>query len=152
MAREQIKKMGMDRMTIIVRPDKHLHYMIFPNLEAYVQTLMTPEEIALIDKRVALAHEVSEQGTETIDGHPCVKHLDIVRHENKKETRSIIWTATDLRNFPVQIEITEQGRTNRIRFLDVKLLKPDPYQFEPPVGYKKYADMGDLMLKSVLGH
>ena len=36
------------------------------------------------------------------------------------------WNATDLKDFPIQIEIKENGNTTIMHFMNVNLAKPDP--------------------------
>ena len=57
-----------------------------------------------------------------------------------------MWSATDLKNFPVKVETTEGGNTVTMLFKDVKLEKPDAaLNLEPPSDYKKYGDMMTMM-------
>ena len=58
---------------------------------------------------------------------------------------AITWNATDLREFPVQIQTKEKENTSFVRFKQVQFTKPDSSLFEPPTGYAQYNDPQDLM-------
>jgi hypothetical protein len=62
-----------------------------------------------------------------------------------KELKAVTWNASDLKGFPVQIEFMWRGATNRTVFKTVRLLKPDGYQYDPPVGFKRYTTMMGLV-------
>jgi len=61
-----------------------------------------------------------------------VKNKAVVTDDQGNKTESILWNATDLKNFPVKIETTRDGHKSTMLFRDVKLGKPDASQFEPP--------------------
>ena len=47
------------------------------------------------------------------------------------------WNATDLKDFPIQIEMKESGNSTIMHFMNVKLVTPDPQLFEIPAGFKE---------------
>jgi len=47
----------------------------------------------------------------------------------------VVWNATDLKDFPIQIEMKEKDRTVRMHFTDVRFVKPEAKQFEIPTAY-----------------
>ncbi|HYG25183.1 MAG TPA: DUF4412 domain-containing protein [Verrucomicrobiae bacterium] len=143
---EQMKTMGMDQMVIISRPEEKQSYMVYPGLKAYAQMPM-PEEAA---KAGTLKIETTEIGKETVDGHPCVKNKAVVTDEKGTKHESTVWNATDLKNFPVKIETTEQGMAMKLSFKNVKLSKPEASQFNPPGDFKKYDNMMALMQQEVM--
>jgi hypothetical protein len=61
-----------------------------------------------------------------------------------------VWTAPDLKNFPLKIETQEAGQTVTLLFKDVKLAPPDAAQFEPPAGLKKYDSMMTMMQQEMM--
>jgi hypothetical protein len=133
----------MDRMIAISRPDTKTAFVIYPGLEAYAAMPMDDTSATAPDS--AFKIKTTELGKETIDGHPCVKNKTIVTDEQGTNHESTVWNATDLKNFPVKIETSEQGNQVTMVFKDVKLAKPDAKQFEPPASFKKYDDMRAMM-------
>jgi hypothetical protein len=169
-AAEQMKQMGMDKMVVISRPDKKVTYMIYPNLAAYTETPIQNSETAAAAADFKL--ETTELGKETLDGHPCVKTKAVVTDGKGNKHESIVWNATDLKNFPIKIETTgqfskttaqiedeklvktettsEQGRKATMLFKDVKLAKPDAGLFDPPTSYKHYDNLQQMMQQEMM--
>ena len=57
-------------------------------------------------------------GKETIDGHPCVKNQSTVKSpKGVVLLQATTWNATDLKDFPVQIEINENGNSTIMHFM-----------------------------------
>jgi hypothetical protein len=139
----QMKAMGMDRMINISRPDKKVSYIVYPGLQAYMETPQQNADPAKPDSDYKV--EVTEQARETVDGHPCVKNNVVVSDKDNNKHQSTTWNATDLSKFPVKIEQTENGSLTTMLFKDVKLSKPDASLFDPPADAKKYDSMQAMM-------
>jgi len=94
-------------------------------------------------------------GKETIDGHPCTKTKVVVSTSQGKTLDAITWNASDLKDFPLQIENNDKENTSIIRFKDVRFTNADAAQFDPPAGFTEYKDQMQLMVgiakKSVTG-
>jgi hypothetical protein len=145
---EQMKQMGMDKMVMISRPDKKVAYMVYPNLEAYAEMAIQNPDAAAPATNFKL--ETTELGKETLDGHPCVKNKAVVTDDKGNKHESIVWNATDLKNFPIKIETAEQGHKATLLFKDVKLAKPDASLFDPPAGYKHYDNLQQMMQQEMM--
>lgn len=139
----QMKAMGMDKMIVISRPDRKVAYMIYPNMNAYAETPIQEQDIAKVATDYKM--ETTKLGKETIDGHPCVKNKAVVTDDKGNKHESIMWNATDLKDFPIRLETVEQGNTITILFKDVKLSKPNGVLFEPPADSKRYESIMALM-------
>ena len=79
--------------------------------------------------------EKTALGKETIDGHACVKNKVVVKSGKGPVLEAVTWNATDLKDFPLQIEMKEKDNTVRMRFTQVRFVKPDAKQFEVPANY-----------------
>lgn len=146
---EQIKAMGMDKITTISRPDKKAVYLIYTGLSAYTETpLQDPEA----DKPAsAFKMDKTELGKETVDGHACVKNKVVVTDDQGNKHESTVWNATDLKDFPIKIETTErEGHTMTTHFTNIKLGKPDAGVFDPPADFKKYDSPQALMQQEMM--
>lgn len=145
-ATAQMKSLGMDRVVMIGRPDKKIAYVVFPGMQACVeQPLSAAETATAADYKV----QTTELGKETVDNHPCVKNKVVITSTNAAPQEATVWNATDLKNFPVKIQATQQGRTMTLLFRNISNSKPDASAFETPAGYTKY-DNVQAMMQAVL--
>lgn len=128
-----LKQAGLDRMTTVFRPDKKATHLIYPGVQSYQELPQAKEEAEAFEKGLSL--EKTVLGKETIDGHACVKHKVIVKSGKGPVLEAVTWNATDLKDFPLQIEMKEKGNNVRMRFAQVRFVKPDAKQFEIPAGY-----------------
>lgn len=134
----EMKKMGMDKTVMISRPDKKVSYLMYPNLQAYTETVMPASEAA--EKSSNFKLETTELGKEVVDGHPCVKVKAVLTDEKGNKQDSTLWKATDLKGFPVKVERMEKGTLVTMVFKDIKPGKPEAKQFELPAALTKYTD------------
>ena len=144
-AAEQMKQMGMDRIIAISQPNKKRSLLIYPGLEAYVEMEMDEAEAAAAKAADDLEIERTEQGKETVNGHECVKNKVVFKNEKGTTEEATVWNASDLKEFPVKIEATEQGNTVVMTFSDIQLAAPGEDKFDAPSSYAKYDDMMTMM-------
>jgi hypothetical protein len=140
---EHLKAMNMDTTITITRPDKQTSSVVYPGLSAYIESPLQDPDAAKADSSFKM--DSTELGKETIDGHPCVKNKVVVTNDAGKTHESTVWNATDLKNFPVKIEMVEQAHTMTMLFKDIKTSKPDAALFDPPADDKKYDNLSALM-------
>jgi len=145
---EQMKAMGMDNMIVISRPDKKASYMVYPGLKAYAEMPLKDSESAEAVNKLKL--ETTELGKETVDGHPTIKNKVVVTDEKGKKQEFTVWNATDLKSFPVKLEMNERGANVVMLFKNAKLEKPSASEFEAPAGLKRYDNMMTLMQEEVM--
>jgi hypothetical protein len=138
-----LKQMGMAEVVSIVRPDKKLVYILFPGVESCLEMPIPKEESDAIDQNTKV--ERTPLGKEIVGGHPCVKNKVVVNGSKGPMLEATTWNATDLKNFPVQIESREKENTSVIRFKDVQLSKPEASRFEVPANYARYKNQQELM-------
>lgn len=142
-AAAQMKQMGMDKVTIISRPDKKLNWMIYPGLKAYTETPMTSDQLAGAASTNKI--EIISLGKETIDGHPCEKRKLITTDETGKKHEALVWNATDLKDFPIQMQMNDSDATVVMKYKETKFEKPDSKLFEAPDGLTKYDSLQGMM-------
>lgn len=148
-AADQMKAMGMDKMTSIYRNDSKTIYMIYPGLKAYTK-LETPAAKEGTNNGTV---EKVDLGKETVDGHACNKTKYTVSNANNDgNTVVIAWTDPDMHNYPIKIEMnppgeanTKPGPTTTLHFTDINPKQPAASLFEPPTDYTAYKDMGTMM-------
>jgi Domain of unknown function (DUF4412) len=140
-AMTMLKSAGLDRMVSISQSGKKIVYVIYPNAQSYAE-MTTPESAATnTDSKI----EITELGKETVAGHPCVKNKAVVTDKQGDKHEFTVWNATDLKNFPVKIEMNEQGSAITMSYSDISFSKPDASLFTPPTGYTKYDSVQEMM-------
>ena len=129
-----MKSMGMDKTVVISRPDKGAAYQIYPGMQAYVETQLNDTEAANANGTNDFKLEMTEVAKETMDGHACVKAKAVVKSKDGTKYESLVWKATDLKQFPVRIERKEGSVNVIMTFRDINLSKPGSELFDPPTG------------------
>jgi len=129
----KLKQAGLDRLVSVFRPDKKATYVIYPGVQSYQEVALVKGEADAFEKGLKL--EKNSLGKETIDGHPCVKNKVIISNGKAPVFEALTWNATDLKDFPLRIEMKEKVNTIRMSFSQVRFVKPDAKQFEIPAGY-----------------
>ncbi len=137
---DSLKQMGMAHVVSIISPSKRSAFVIYPDQKS-VLTMALPE----VDSGKEPKLEKKALGKETLDGHSCVKNQVTVTDEKGEKIEATTWNATDLKDFPIQIQTKEAENTSFVKFKNVQFDTPDAAQFEPPAGYTKYSSQQDLM-------
>jgi hypothetical protein len=145
---EHMKAMGMDRTVVISRPDTKTVYKIYPGLSAYVEMPLRDPEATKPDS--AFKNDLTEIGKETINGHPCIKYKAVITDDQGQSHEFTVWKAQDLKQFPVKIEMNEQGHTTAMLYTNIKFGKPDAALFEAPKDDKKYDSERTLMQEEMM--
>jgi hypothetical protein len=135
--KEQIKlskAAGLDRIISITRPDQNRLYRIFPGRKSYEEAPV-PKEAAGVNgiskiKKTPLARE-------TLDGHPCLKVKVALVDDKGRQQEMTVWEATDLKDFPIMVQLSEGGENMVVHNRNIRFGKPLPSLFELPVGYAK---------------
>jgi len=135
--------MGLDRMVSISLSDKKIVYLIYPNVQSYAE--MTPSDPAAAATNTDAKVETTELAKETVDGHPCVKNKAVVTDKQGTKHEFTLWNASDLKNFPIKIEMNDQGGTITMSYSDISFSKPDASLFNPPADYTKYTGIQEMM-------
>jgi len=143
----RMKELGLDRVVSITRPDKKQMYIIYPGLRSYVSMALSKEDAEAATKPRL---EATVLGKETLDGHSCVKNKVVVTDPSGQKREVLVWNATDLKEFPIQIQTTENGTAVVMRYSDVKFARPDAKLFDPPAGFAKFADLQEMMQSRAL--
>jgi hypothetical protein len=141
-AMTQMKTMGLDRMVTISQSDKKSVFLIYPNVQSYVEMTSDPAAAATNNDTTI---ETTKLGEETVAGHPCVKNKAVVTDKQGAKQEFTVWNATDLKNFPVQIQMIVQGNPVTMSYSNLNFSKPDASLFAPPTGFTRYDNMQTMM-------
>jgi hypothetical protein len=147
-AMDGLKQMGMDRVISIVQTEKKNVCLVYPGLEACVD-MPIPEEAGGTDLK-DFKLETTKVGNETLDGQACVKNQVIITDAKGQKREAFVWNAAALKDFPIQIQLTEGDNTVVMRYRDIQFAKPDAKQFEIPAGYARYASIQEFMQKAMM--
>ena len=139
-----LKKMGMSQVISIIRPDRGLVYVIYPDQRAMLSMPLPKEDSEASDKAPNI--NKTALGKETIDGHPCTKNKVVVSDAGGHSTEAVTWDATDLHDLPIQIETQEHNTISTIRFKQIQFARPHEAFFEPPSGFTQYDSAEELKL------
>jgi outer membrane lipoprotein-sorting protein len=140
----QMKMMGMDRMVNIMLPGTRQMYLIYPALQSYAEIPVSqagPTADAGKEPKI----DYAEVGKETIDGHPCVKSKWTTGTDDSNKREGFVWAATDLKGFPLQIQLSNSQGQVTMQFKDVQLKDPDAAHFTPPADFTKYDSPREMM-------
>ena len=130
---DKLKQAGMDQVISVFRPDKKATCVMYPAIQTYVNIPMSKGEAEVSEKSLKL--DKTALGNETIDGHACVKNKAVVKNDQQPIFEAVTWNAADLKDYPLQIDIKDKQTTVRMRFSQVRFVKPDAKQFDPPANY-----------------
>lgn len=114
------------RVVFVLRPDKHVYWEKWSYRDTYMERPMKDSDASHSESQHKV--EVTRLGEEVVDGHPCVKSKVVETDTEGRKHESIVWSATDLKNFPLKTE----NSTCVMLFKDVKLEAPDDALFDPP--------------------
>lgn len=143
----QMKLMGMDHVVNITRGDQKTIYIIYPGMKSYAKMTLPESDAAALEKEPKI--EKTELGKETIDGHACVKSKVVMTTGDGKSQEFTVWTATDLKDFPVQIQTDEKAGNLTMHYTNIVFAKPDAAQFEPPTDFTAYTDLQQMMMSAM---
>lgn len=144
----RVKPLGLDNVVSIIRPEKRTTLITFPKLRAFVKLEMPASEAEAFLTPAKI--ERKDIGKEKMDSHPCVKQRVVISDDAGHKSEATVWTATDLRNFPVCVATKESEGTVVVRFRQIQFTRAETNKFEPPAGFIEYADMQVLMAGPVM--
>ncbi|MEW6003310.1 MAG: hypothetical protein AB1638_11795 [Nitrospirota bacterium] len=120
--------------------------------KTYFEQNLKEDTPSVYDPRVVF--EKKKIGSETIDGHPCIKYDTTFYLKDKpaEKFRAIIWEAQDLGGLPIRNELIipenkRMGKGGRIisELREIKVGAAKASMFEVPGGYKKVSNMMEVM-------
>jgi hypothetical protein len=127
--------------------------MINPGSQTYFeQAQETRKKPTVYDQDVVMSKK--KIGTETLDGHPCIKSDMTFHHKDEpdKKYQGTIWEAQDLGGLAIRTEMVVPemkkaggGGKMVMELKEVKLGGATASMFEVPKGYKKVNSVQELM-------
>lgn len=142
-------KTGGDAMTMIIRQDKKVIWMLMPDANAYMEMGVGQSQ----DKSDFSEYEIEETkvGEEVVNGVKTTKKKVIMTKKDGSKLGGFWWTTKD--DIPVKMDmIAVEGQNKdriKIELTNLKVGKQDPRLFEIPEGYMNMSrgmpNLKDLM-------
>jgi len=153
--KSRVENPGMKGIVTITLADAKKTIMMNTNTKVYSEQITQERDQMPNMYDPDVVFEKKKMGNETIDGHPCVKYDTVFYRKSKPEEKhkAIVWEAQDLKEFPIQIEVTVpasskypgSGGKMVMKYKDIKLGAATASMFEVPSGYKKVNSPQEVM-------
>jgi hypothetical protein len=136
------KSVGLEEVVTLIRPDKQESYLIYPAFKACIVAPIDPEELDAFRSPATLQR--TPLGSATLDGHPCRRNKVVISRSDGDRHEAEVWYATDMKDFPLQIETVDGADRVTLHFRQVKFEAPLAKDFDLPAGTDTYEDPQDL--------
>ncbi|MEW6334579.1 MAG: hypothetical protein AB1558_09935 [Thermodesulfobacteriota bacterium] len=154
-SRSRVENPAMAGLVTITLADAKKTIMLNSASKAYLEQPIQDPEGAPDIHDTDMVVERKKAGSETIDGHPCIRYDAVMYRKSRPEERfkAVIWEAQDLKGFVIQTEIATpanprypgSGGTIVVKFREIKLGAATASMFEVPKEYRKVGSMPELM-------
>lgn len=138
-------------VTITLRDEKKM-IMISTVNKTYMEQPLEEKTPSVYDPRAVI--EKKKIGSETIDGHPCIKYDAVYYLKDKPDDKykATLWEAQDLGGLVIRNEVTipenkRAGGPEKMvsELKEIKVGAANPSMFEVPSGCRKVNNMMELM-------
>lgn len=106
--KSRVENPAIKGVVTIVIADAKKTIMMNTNAKVYSEQVTQEQDQMTNMYDPDVVFEKKKVGNETIDGHPCVKYDTVYYRKSKpnEKHKAIIWEAQDLKEFPIQMEVT----------------------------------------------
>jgi hypothetical protein len=148
----RLENVMMGGLVTISLLDQRKTIMMNTKTKTYFEKAMEDRVPSIQDPRAVV--EKKKIGSETIDGHPCIKYDAVIYFKDRPQEKfnTVVWEAQDLGGFPIRNEMAvseskKMGGPEKIvtEFKDIKLGAATAAMFEIPKDYKKAASLNEVM-------
>lgn len=133
---------GISQVVSVVRPDRGVMHLMYPELKGFTDFPLTREEAA---RSQPISRTDAGRGITTWSREPCVIQKIVLAGDASSRHEATIWLSETRRGFPVQIQWHEPNAEVVFRFIEINDITPDIAIFEPPLSYAKYPDQPMLL-------
>ena len=138
-ARSALSSLGMETFAVIPRYDRNVTYVIQPNLRAYCEVPMTPNEVMEFRTMAAKRFARTDLGKETINGQSCRKEK-LVESGKTNEFALVWYPAIPTNGLPIRIDLVTRQGTARASLVHKQMKEAAASLVELPQGYVRLAD------------
>ena len=143
---KQATALGLDNIVTIATVAHTNVFTMYPNLRSYFSVPVDNSGGTSTNDGIA---STTPLGNDNVAGHPCVKNKVIVNAGGQPHIFTV-WNATDLKNFPVQISISEDNMAATITYENISFTSVPASFFRPPSSYKGYDSIEALMQAAIM--
>jgi Domain of unknown function (DUF4412) len=143
---------GMGMVTISFR-DAKKSVTFNPKQKVYFEQVLDEKMPSIQDSDVVI--DKKKIGSETIDGHPCIKYDAVFYHKDRPQEKykAMLWEAQDLGGLAIRNEmmipegkaVGKPGGKMVSEIKEIKVGGASASMFEVPAGYKKVNSMAEVM-------
>jgi hypothetical protein len=154
-AKSRVENPAMKGLVTISLADAKKTIMLNVAGKTYFEQPIQDQERAPNIHDADMVFDKKKVGTDTIDGHPCIKYDAVFYRKSQPEEKykAVIWEAQDLKEFNIQSEITVppnpkypgSGGKMVMKFKDIKLGAATASMFEVPGDYTKVNSVQEVM-------
>ncbi len=146
-----ISPTGEGSIVMIFRRDKKIGCTLNPEKKLYMERPLNEKEMEQASKKFIDSRNEKALGTENVNGFKCTKkevETSVEFMGYKRKVRNIVWMSKRL-DMPIRTK-SQDGSITELR--NIKEGTPASKYFEIPKGYKKVANMMELMGMDMLEH
>jgi hypothetical protein len=141
-----LRNAKLDQICFIERLDKKAEYVVFPGAQAYLNVPIPESELSnTLEKAENIKLKTEVLGKETLDGYDCTKSRITVPAEANLHEEAIVWSASELKNYPIKLEIDTRAGRVAFHFRDVKFDAPPAGVFEVATNFACRASSQEIM-------
>jgi len=142
------KAAGLETLATIVRPDRKSTLLIYPRVQGYTEVPMSRDEAAGLERKFKI--QKTRLGSETLGGYSCDKNNVVISADTGEKHHATVWYATELKDFPIKVQMEQPQMTVVFQYRDVKLAPPEASRFEAPAGFTRYGTAEQLMQNAMM--
>lgn len=141
-----LKVSKLDKIRFVFQAQKKKQYLIFENLRVYLESSIPESVIAeVLQEAKGIKLETKVLGSETLEGYACTKKSVTIPAEAELNQEAIIWTANELKEFPVKIQLKTGNGDVIFQFRNVKFNIPPADTFEAGTNFVQKADSREIV-------
>jgi hypothetical protein len=152
-AKSRMENIGQQGLVTIGLPEMKKTIMMSTVNKTYAEQPARESQPTLYDPDVV--YEQKKVGSETVDGHPCIKY-DVVFYRKsapERKHKGTVWEAQDLKNLHIRQEFITSGDPRNpgsggkvvVELKDVKLGGAKASMFEVPSDYRQVNSAAEVM-------
>lgn len=147
-----IQRLGVRRTVTLGRLSQPSAWrIVFPSLRSYYEEPLVVDDPWWLLLERGGRIETTVLGRETVDGHPCRKVKLEATLGSGRMPVGTAWYATDLKDFPVRIELLMQGQTTTVHLKNVTFGGVDNRYFDLPSDFQRHASLQSTLWNAVRG-
>ena len=160
--RSRVENPGMKGLVTISNADAKKTIMMNSVTKTYYEQPVQTQERTPDIHDPDIVIDKKKVGTDTIDGHPCIKYDTVFYRKSKPEEKhkATMWEAQDLNNFTIQTEAAVPANPNHqgsggkmiMKFKDIRLGAAKASMFEVPRDYRKVNSVQEVMGAGGMGN